>query len=214
MRATAGMRHTESAMWTRAANESASLIEAPSLHLLRREPHWKLRWELESAREVQERLFPQAPIRVRGLDYAARCRPADSVGGDYYDYVAMRDGRLGLAVGDVSGKGIPAALLMASLQAAVRGLAMSPQRALSALMANLNRLMHSMTPANRYATLFFAAYESASKELSYVNCGHNAPMLFRGSKVLRLSDGGPAVGMFASAHYLQGRITLQAGDLL
>ncbi len=191
------------------ALENRRLTEAAASATALRE---HLNWELQSAREVQQRLFPQAGVVVAGLDYSGQCRPAESVGGDYYDFVPMRDGRLGLAVGDVSGKGVPAALLMASLQASLRGLAVANATTVSSMIANLNLLIYAATPPSRYATLFYGAYEPKSREFTYVNCGHNAAILFRGERVLRLKDGGSPIGMFSSGEYQQASITLLPED--
>lgn len=170
--------------------------------------------ELEDAREVQQQLLPRCGPAVPGLDYAGRCRPAASVGGDYYDFLSIGDGRVGFAIGDVSGKGIPAALLMATLQASLRGLAISNPSELPAMMACLNRLMYDATPVNRFATLFYGAYDPETREFTYVNGGHNCPIVLRGVDVLRLNEGGPAVGMFAPAAYDQSSLTLESGDTL
>jgi sigma-B regulation protein RsbU (phosphoserine phosphatase) len=170
--------------------------------------------ELEDAREVQQQLLPRCGPAVPGLNYAGRCRPAASVGGDYYDFLPIGDGRVGFAIGDVSGKGIPAALLMATLQASLRGLAMANPAELQALMACLNRLMYDATPVNRFATLFYGAYDPGTREFTYVNGGHNSPLVLRGTNVLRLSEGGPAVGMFSPSQYQQSSVTLEPGDTL
>ncbi len=169
--------------------------------------------ELEIAREVQERLFPQKLPQVAGLEYAGYCRPARGVGGDYYDFLPLADGRFGIAIGDVSGKGIPAALLMASLQASLRGQTMAGNRNLASLMSNLNRLIFDLSPSNRYATFFYAEYDPATKELNFVNGGHNPPMILRGKEWIHLEAGGPVVGLFGAAEYEQSQVTLQAGDL-
>lgn len=171
-------------------------------------------WELEDAREVQQQLLPRSGPVVAGLDYAGQCRPAASVGGDYYDFLPISDGRLGFAIGDVSGKGIPAALLMATLQASLRGLAISSPPALPSLMTSLNRLMYEATPSNRFATLFYGAYDPKSREFAYVNGGHNPPMVLRGEEVLRLHEGGPAVGLFGPVKYEQSFVALQPGATL
>src|SRR5262249_32282481 len=121
---------------------------------------------------------------------------------------------LGIAIGDISGKGVPAALLMASLQASLRGLAIANPPALSTLMTNLNRLIYEASPSNRYATFFYGVYDPKSREFQYVNGGHNAPMVFGGSEVLRLEKGGPVVGLFGPAQYEQSSIQLQPGDTL
>ena len=114
--------------------------------------------ELEIAREVQERLFPQITPSIPGIELAGYCRPALGVGGDYYDYFALPDGDLGIAVGDVSGKGIPAALLMASLRASLRAQTMRGERDLAALMENVNILGYESSAVNKYATFFYGQY--------------------------------------------------------
>jgi sigma-B regulation protein RsbU (phosphoserine phosphatase) len=169
--------------------------------------------ELEIAREVQERLFPQVLPEVPALEYAGQCRPARAVGGDYYDFLALSSGRLGLVIGDVSGKGVPAALLMASLQASVRGQA-EGVASVAALMANVNRLVCDASPENRYATFFYAQFDPATRRLAYSNGGHNPPIVLRGSDVLRLETGGPPVGLFRFSQYAQDEIALEPGDLL
>ncbi len=174
----------------------------------------RLNRELEIAREVQQRLFPQVLPPIPGLVYDGRCRPALGVGGDYYDFLALPNGALGLAIGDVSGKGVPAALLMASLQASLRSQAIDGRADLARLMQNLNTLIYNATPANRYATFFYAQFDPYSRLLSYVNGGHNPPLLFRGADVIRLEEGGPVVGLFPPASYTQASIGLLPGDTL
>ncbi len=193
------------------ALENSRLTEAVASEVAQRE---RLNRELEIAREVQQRLFPQSGPEIAGLDYAGKCRPASSVGGDYYDFVLMCDGRLGIAIGDISGKGVPAALLMASLQASLRGLAIANPPALSSLMVNLNHLIYDASPSNRYATFFYGVYDPRSRDFMYVNGGHNPPMVFRGDQVLRLEEGGPVVGLFGPAQYTQASIKLQPGDTM
>jgi len=193
------------------ALENSRLTEAVASEVAQRE---RLNRELEIAREVQERLFPQSGPAIEGLDYAGACRPASSVGGDYYDFVSTCDGRLGIAIGDISGKGIPAALLMASLQASLRGLAISNPPELGAMMTNLNRLIYDASPSNRYATFFYSVFDPKTRELMFVNGGHNPPMVFRGKQVIRLEVGGPVVGLFGPAEYEQGIVMLQPGDLV
>jgi len=172
--------------------------------------------ELEIAREVQEHLFPQRLPPVPGLDYCGQCRPAREVGGDYYDFLALPDGRLGIAIGDVSGKGVGAALMMASLEASLRALA-SVVDDPAELMERVNRLVYQASSASRYATLFYAQYDSASRRLSYVNAGHNPPVVLRfcdGScQVLRLETGGPVIGLLRH-RYERDVFSLEAGDLV
>jgi phosphoserine phosphatase RsbU/P len=193
------------------ALENSRLTEAVASEVAQRE---RLNRELEIAREVQQRLFPQRGPKIENLDYAGKCRPASSVGGDYYDFVAMCDGRMGIAIGDISGKGVPAALLMASLQASLRGLAIANPPELASLMTNLNRLIYDASPSNRYATFFYGVYNPKSREFLYVNGGHNAPMVFRRAEVLRLERGGPVVGLFGPAQYREGSIQLERGDTM
>jgi sigma-B regulation protein RsbU (phosphoserine phosphatase) len=193
------------------ALENSQLTEAIASEVAQRE---RLNRELEIAREVQERLFPQDYPPVAGLDYAGRCRPARGVGGDYYDFLELPDGDFGIAVGDVSGKGIPAALLMASLQASLRGQTISGTGDLAKLMSNVNQLIFETSPANRYATFFFGQYEPSTRHFRYVNGGHNPPMVFRNGEVLRLEDGGPVIGLFKVARYSQGAVHLESGDVL
>jgi sigma-B regulation protein RsbU (phosphoserine phosphatase) len=177
----------------------------------------RLNREVEIAREVQERLFPQDHPTVMGLDYCGACRPALGVGGDYYDFLLLPNENFGIAIGDVSGKGISAALLMASLQASLRGQAVQGTDDLANLMSNVNRLVYDASAENRYATFFYAQYKPQSRTLSYVNAGHNPPMIFRQKdgewEILRLEEGGCVVGLLPNFPYVQASVTLQPGDL-
>jgi phosphoserine phosphatase RsbU/P len=196
------------------ALENSRLTAAVASEVARRE---RFNREIEIAREVQERLLPQAAPVVPGLDCAGACRPALGVGGDYYDFIDLPEGRLGVAIGDVSGKGIPAALLMAALRASLRGQTIGRPQALAELMANLNRLIYDASPSNRYATFFYAEYEPVTRRLSYVNAGHNAPMVFQPSRdgaPLRLTTGGPVIGLLPDVAFEQGELTLEPGDVI
>jgi len=170
--------------------------------------------EMEIAREVQERLFPQEMPELPGAKIAGYCRPALGVGGDYYDVIDLGDGRVGLAVGDVSGKGISAALLMASLRASLRGVTLDGPRDFAKLMHKVNRLVYEASASNRYATFFFASYDPATRRLECVNAGHNPPVLLRGEETIRLEAGGPVVGLLPFAPYTEQTLTLEPGDLL
>ncbi len=171
--------------------------------------------ELEIAREVQERLFPQDLPKVPGLEYAGYCRPARGVGGDYYDFLTLSRACLGLAIGDVSGKGIPAALLMASLQASLRGQVSFGPTDLAEVMGRVNHLICDASSANRYATFFYAQFDPQARTLAYVNAGHNAPMLLRASGCVdRLDQGGPVVGLIEVAGYQAAEVRLAPGDRL
>ncbi len=133
------------------ALDNARLTSAIARETAQRE---RLNREIEIAREVQERLFPQHLPAIAGLDYGGKCRPALGVGGDYYDFLALPEGRLGIALGDVSGKGIAAALMMASLEASLRAEAMRGTDNLALLVENVGRLVFEATAENRYATFF------------------------------------------------------------
>jgi sigma-B regulation protein RsbU (phosphoserine phosphatase) len=200
---------------TALALENSRLTETIAAEAAQRE---RLNREIEIAREVQQRLFPSDFPKVKGLEYAGTCRPALFVGGDYFDFLAMPKGDFGVAVGDVSGKGIGAALLMAALQASVRGQTIEGGSDLAKIMRNVNRLLYDATPPNRYATLFYGHYEADTRRLHYVNAGHNSPVVVRkagaGWEVFTLDEGGLSVGLFKQAVYQPGTIQLQAGDVL
>lgn len=197
------------------ALENSHLTAAIASEVAQRET---LNREVEIAREVQERLFPQNLPRVDGLDYCGACRPALGVGGDYYDFLLLPNGVLGIAIGDVSGKGIAAALLMASLQASLRGQAIRGTSDLADMISNVNRLVYDASASNRYATFFYAQYEQATRRLTYVNAGHNPPMILRKQagewQIIRLEEGGAVVGLLPSFPYTQATVELEKGDTL
>ena len=204
---------TESSAQTALAQEVARLTTAIGRETAQRE---RLNRELEIAREVQEALFPQRLPVVPGVEYWGQCRPAREVGGDYYDFLELPDGRFGIAIGDVSGKGVGAALMMASLEASLRALA-SVIDDPAELIERVSSLVFQASSANRYATLFYARYDPASRCLSYVNAGHNPPVVLRscgGSfQVFRLDTGGPVIGLLRHS-YERGVFSLEAGDLM
>jgi phosphoserine phosphatase RsbU/P len=172
--------------------------------------------EIEIAREVQERLFPQSIPQFSGVSLAGSCRPALGVGGDYYDIFEMMENKVGLAIGDVSGKGVPAALLMASLRACLRTMTTLGETDLAKLMERLNQLVYESSAAHRYATFFFAVYVPSTRKLSYVNAGHNPPFLLRNdpARCERLGAGGAVIGLLPHTTYEEQSLTLEAGDLL
>ncbi len=201
---------------TALALSNAELTSAIAVEIGRRE---KLNREIEIAREVQERLFPQRLPEIAGLDYFGRCRTALGVGGDYYDFLALPDGKLGVALGDVSGKGIAAALTMASLQASLRADAMRARNNIAGLITRVNAMLYDASTEDRYATLFYAQYDPATHRLSYVNAGHCPPILLRSTAnhaaVERLDQaGGTVVGLLPECTYEQAEISLAPGDLL
>jgi phosphoserine phosphatase RsbU/P len=196
------------------ALENSRLTEAIASEAAQKE---RLNRELEIAREVQERLFPQELPNIEGLDYYGACRPALGVGGDYYDFLELPEGKFGIAIGDISGKGIGASLMMASLQASLRGQTIHFKDELAEMMKHVNTLLYEASTTNRYATFFYAQYDPQTCKLIYVNAGHNPPLLLRkNGEILKLEDGGAVVGMLPSmlVFYKQGEIELQSGDLI
>jgi sigma-B regulation protein RsbU (phosphoserine phosphatase) len=196
---------------TALALDNSKLVEQVASEISKRE---RMTREIEIAREVQFTLLPQTPPRVPGLDLAGHCRPAAGIGGDYYDFIPLEGEKaIGLAIGDIAGKGVPAALLMAGLQAALRGQALVGSRDLARLMANINKLIFESSPSNRYATFFYGEYRNGA--FAYVNAGHNAPVLLRADgTVERLEAGGPVIGLMEWAPFSEGSVAIQKGDLL
>ena len=169
--------------------------------------------EMNVAREVQRELLPRAAPRFEGLELAGVCRPAIAVGGDYYDYLRHADGRPGLVIADISGKGVPAAILMASLQASVRSLfptAADPGQ----LHERLNNALCGSSSTARYATAFLADFDPGARRLTYSNAGHLPALVIRGAQTLRCQEGGIPIGLFEGATYDTGALTLEPGDLL
>ena len=213
------------ALQTGLAIENSSLVHNLAEESARRQ---RITREIEIAREVQERLLPQLYPIVAGLDFAGFSRTAQEVGGDYYDFIALENGRLGVAIGDVSGKGISAALLMASIRSALHGLTYSGTLSLARVFEGLNRIIYDSSTSNRFVTFFFGEYDPVTRTLDYVNAGHNAPVLLRPPApgadsycnpeapcvMERLEVGGPVIGIFNDVHYAQARIQLQPYDVL
>jgi phosphoserine phosphatase RsbU/P len=171
--------------------------------------------DMEIAREVQARLFPQAMPPLQTLDYAGTCIQARVVGGDYYDFLDLGPGRLGVVLADISGKGIAAALLMANLQANLRSQYAVALEDPHRLLQSVNSLFYENTPDDRYATLFFADYDDASHCLRYANCGHNPPLLLRVSGELeRLGATATVLGLFKDWKCGIEEISLRPGDTL
>ncbi len=150
----------------------------------------RLRHELDIATAVQRRLFPDRPPQVERLDLSGICHPARGVGGDYYDFILLDQDRVGIAVADVAGKGISAALLMSTVQASLRSQAPSVNGKLVELVSSMNRLLHVSTDSNSYATFFYAQFEQETGVLTYVNAGHNPPMLVRAETAIKAQGAG------------------------
>lgn len=180
--------------------------------------HRALRNDLESAKDVQQAFFPQQSRSIPGLTCETFYKPAQSIGGDYYDFFPMLGGRWGIAIGDVSGKGIGAALLMASLQASLKGQALHPHSDLSVLVREVNRLVHESSPVHFFASLFYGEYQPATRVLRYVNAGHNPPMVLRWRngrcELFPLETEGTPVGALEDAEYTSATVRLEIGDVL
>jgi sigma-B regulation protein RsbU (phosphoserine phosphatase) len=173
-----------------------------------------LKNDLEIARGIQQAMLPRAAYRAPGIEAFGMTRPANTVGGDFYDVIPLADGRVLLALGDVAGKGSPAALLMALLLAVLRTLVDEGFEG-DALMRRLNAQVAKHAPPSRFVTLFMATMNPGTGELVYVNAGQNPPLLRRASgEYERLHEGGIALGMFEHSAYTSGRTFLQPDDVL
>jgi len=171
--------------------------------------------ELEIARQVQARLFPQIQPELKTVEYAGICLQARQVGGDYFDFLSLGPQRLGLIIGDVSGKGIAAALLMANLQASLRSQSALAFDQPEALLRSVNRLFYDNTGDSAYASLLFADYDEAAGRLRYVNCGHLSGLLVRSDgKVDRLESTSTLLGLFREWNCSIREQELSPGDVL
>ncbi|HTA44839.1 MAG TPA: SpoIIE family protein phosphatase [Bryobacteraceae bacterium] len=188
----------------------------------------RLESEVEIASEVQNQLFPRSAPAMQTIELIGICHPARMVSGDYYDYLCLPDGNLAVAIGDVAGKGISAALLMASIQSIVRtqlaaGIPVAAAVgnghagacfSTSSLVAQLNRQLYANTSPEKYATFFFGVYDEHSRILTYTNAGHVPPLLLRGGEAKPLEVTGTVVGAFPSIRYEEQRVEIQPNDLL
>jgi sigma-B regulation protein RsbU (phosphoserine phosphatase) len=178
----------------------------------------RLQTELEIAREVQNQLYPKEAPPMRGLKLTVCCDPARMCSGDYYDYQEIAGGKMAFAIGDVAGKGISAALLMATIQAGLRAQISlnqpNTELCVSLVVSRLNKQIFANTAPEKYATFFFATFDQVSGTLTYTNAGHLSPLLFRNGEVQSLDSNGTVVGAFAGAVYDESTIKLMPGDLL
>jgi putative ABC transport system permease protein len=214
--------HGQKQMLRLCADQFALMIENARLSHRALEQD-RVRRDLSLAIEVQKRLLPSDLPSEPFADFTAASIPARSIGGDYYDFIQAGDHRVGIALADVSGKGIAAALIMSVVQASLRIVTSDANVAPRELAARLNRLLYRSTPASKYATFFYAQVDSRRSQLRYVNAGHNPPYLFRAAAgaggsdtapVEELSTGGTVVGMFPEADYEEGVADLRSGDVL
>jgi sigma-B regulation protein RsbU (phosphoserine phosphatase) len=195
------------------ANAAALAIEKALLHRELLQKQW-MDGQLKLAREVQAGLLPRVPPELAGYDLAGSNLPTWTIGGDYYDWIPLDDGRMGLVVADVSGKGIPAALIMATFRAALRA-ELRRGTAVTGAVSAVNRVLLESQGGSRFVTAVCGALDPASGRLEYVNCGHNPPLLLRaGGAHEALDSGGPALGLGIGGGFTPGEASLEPGDLL
>jgi sigma-B regulation protein RsbU (phosphoserine phosphatase) len=192
--------------------QSAQVIENARLYEEEKSLQ-KIQQEVQMARDIQTRLLPKAPPVVPGFDIAGKSVSAQNVGGDYFDFLEFRDGRLGLCLADVSGKGISASLLMANVQATVRGQSVLGNSAAQCL-HNSNLQLYQSTDTDKYVTLFYGVLDAAKREMQYSNAGHNPPLLIKNGQTTLLNVGGPVLGILPEAAFEEATISFDPGDLL
>ncbi len=174
-----------------------------------------IRHELELAHDVQMRMLPSIPVGIEGLQCIGLCNPARSIGGDYYDLLPLRDGGFALTLGDVSGKSIPAAVMMASIQTLLRSLLQRDAHDLASVVGELSRILYACSTPERYSTLFCGVISSDRSRLTYVNAAQVQPMLVHGDgSMVRLEGGGLPVGLLPETAYEQMQVPLRHGDVL
>jgi phosphoserine phosphatase RsbU/P len=178
----------------------------------------RLMSDLRLAQDVQTRLLPQKSLSSAGLVCESYYQPLHGVGGDYYDFIPLNASKVGIAIGDVSGKGVAAALIMATLQAALRTCLLRPGMSPHQLIRNLNHLLYELSLSQVFASLFYGEYDSGTGLLRYVNAGHNPPLLVRSEtepvELLRLESVGMLLGVVPDAEYEERTCNLDPGDLL
>jgi len=195
------------------ANVAAVRIEHTRLAEMERAKQIMAR-DLDQAAEIQQRYLPSVAPKITGLDLAGHNAPCRTVGGDYFDFFPYEGNRVAMVLGDVSGKGMPASLLMMGLQARVQALAEEPKD-LASVMTRLNRLTCANCPANRFITVFFCILNGETGELTYCNAGHNPPIVVRSNgEHESLPGGGPVIGIIAAIEYSAYRMQLDPGDTL
>ena len=194
------------------AAQSAQVLEHARLYKQEKQLR-KLEEDLRVARDIQEKLLPKEDPHVEGYDIAGYSLPAKEVGGDYYDFIEIDDSRLALCLGDISGKGIPASLLMANLQATLRGQAVSCASCAECLKKS-NRFLYHSTNIQKFATLFYAVLDTKNDQLCYSRAGHPPPVFLKSDNSMKkLNAGGMVLGFQEEVNYNQESIELEKGDL-
>lgn len=181
-----------------------------------RQNHLDLESTNSSPAIIQQRFLPYTLLPFEGIECSAMCRQAELVGGDFYDLLALPGGELGIAIGDVCGKGVPAALMATNLQATLRAEIRHAPADLSRLMTTVSQLFHESSLEHLYSTLFLAIFNPATHIMRYVNAGHPPPMMAREKhgQIEWLNCGGPPIGLFRNCAYSVGSSFLNSGDLM
>jgi sigma-B regulation protein RsbU (phosphoserine phosphatase) len=219
------------------ANSFNSMTESIENLIEEQKEKQRLQNELTIAQEVQEQLYPQHISQLASLEVYGFCRPARTVSGDYYDFLTLNSDKLILAVGDVSGKGISAALLMATIHSAVRAYSLEGTPSLrepvgagaslllpptsngselssGAMLSQLNHQLYQSTPAEKYATLFLGLYDGLERKLTYSNGGHLPPIILgEDGSVRRLEQGGTVIGLFDNRCYEESTVAMRRGEI-
>ena len=208
-----GFTESDQRLLTIIAAQSTQVIEHARLYQ-EEQALLRMQQELELARNIQNNLLPKSPPNVPGYDMAGQSVSAENVGGDYFDFLVSEDHRLALCLGDVSGKGMPASLLMANVQATIRSQNLAGASAAECVERS-NRLLFQSTDSDKFVTLFYGVIDTATKQLCYVNAGHNPPILVSGAgEVQRLESGGPVLGILPDFPYQEASVQLNPGDVL
>jgi sigma-B regulation protein RsbU (phosphoserine phosphatase) len=194
------------------ARQAQAALEGARLHRVRLEKERQDR-DLQIARGIQQSLFPRSAPQVEGFEVVAESRSCFQVGGDYYDFIPLEEGRLGLVIADVSGKGTPASLMMASVHAWLQAMAGTARP--TQVLERLNRFLHANTQTSRYVTLFYAELDPGRRRLAYVNAGHVPPYVRRADgREERLTAGGPVLGLLEDVALEAGEVRLGPGDVV
>jgi sigma-B regulation protein RsbU (phosphoserine phosphatase) len=194
------------------AAQAASAIETARLYQEQLQAD-RVRKQIAMAGDVQRRMIPAGAPQHARLTFGTVYEPSLGVGGDFYDFIEFPDGRIGLAIADVVGKGIPAALMMASVRSVLRATALTGRR-VSRVIEDVNRHLSRDTLINEFATLFYCVVSQDGRRLTYCNAGHNPPLLLRGGRISELAEGGLVIGIHRDEHYGQSRVGLRAGDVV
>jgi len=197
-----------------------SIIAAQSAHVLeharllqKEQQLLRLEEEYRMAKEIQLNILPKQIPSINGYDIFALNIPAREVGGDYYDFIKLTGDKIAFCLGDITGKGLPAAMLMANLQATLRGQALT-QKNVSDNIKNSNLLLFNSTAENRFATLFYGELDFVNNSITYCNAGHDAPISILENKITRLTEGGLLLGCFDFAEFEQVNKQIEPGELL